>query len=211
MDITSEQIKSARERRQMTQQELADEVGVSLRTVGSWERGESVPRNRMGAVAEALGLEVPGARDYGQEAIKRRLGILGKERREQMGLGRIAFKDFADLGSDSTVQQFEFGQRWPRPQTLRKLETALGWRYRVMDELLEDPNRAASSVTFADLDKPAEQPAPRPLSAFSTAELMREVASRMEALQAGLGASTEQHHYDLAASDDHVEGEDDND
>ena len=33
----------------------------------------------------------------------------------------------------------------------------------------------------------------------------------MEALQAGLGASTEQHHYDLAASDDHVEGEDDRD
>ena len=153
---------------------------------------------------------VQSERDYGSEAVKRRLGILGKERREQLGLGRVQFADLADLGSDSTVQQFEFGQRWPRQQTLRKLESALGWRYRVMDDLIEDPNRAASSITFADLDKPAEQPAPRPLSAFSTAELLREVATRIETLQAGMGAVT-QTHYDLAASDDHVEGEDDRD
>ena len=154
---------------------------------------------------------VQSERDYGQDAMMRRLGLLAKQRREELGLGRVAFAELAGLGSDSTVQQFEFGQRWPRPQTLRKLEVALGWRNQVIDALTEDPNRAASSVTFADLDKPAETPAPRPLSAFSTAELLREVASRMEALQAGLGASTEQHHYDLAASDDHVEGEDDND
>jgi transcriptional regulator with XRE-family HTH domain len=154
---------------------------------------------------------VQSERDYGSEAVKRRLGILGKERREAMGMGRPAFAELAGLGSDSTVQQFEFGQRWPRPQTLRKLESALGWRYRVMDDLIEDPNRAASSITFADLDKPAEVPAPRPLSAFSTAELLREVAHRIESLQAGLGVVQEQHHFDLAASDDHVEGEDDRD
>jgi len=153
---------------------------------------------------------VQSERDYGQDAMMRRLGLLAKQRREEMGLGRVAFAELAGLGSDSTVQQFEFGQRWPRPQTLRKLEVALGWRNQVIDAMTEDLNRAASSVTFADLDKPAETPAPRPLSAFSTAELLREVASRMEALQAGLGAS-DQHHFDLAASDDHVEGEDDRD
>jgi len=151
-------------------------------------------------------------RDYGQEAMMRRLGLLAKQRREEMGLGRVAFAELAGLGSDSTVQQFEFGQRWPRPQTLRKLEVALGWRNQVIDELTEDLNRAASSVTFADLDRPAEVPAPKPLSAFSTAELLREVASRVDTLQAGMGAPVaEQHHYDLAASDDHVAGEDDND
>ena len=176
MGITAEQIKSARESRRMTQQELADAVGVSPLTVGSWERGESVPRNRMSAVVEALGTEIPGDRDYGQDAIKRRLGILGKERREQMGLGRIALKDFADLGSDSTVQQFEFSQRWPRQQTLRKLERALGWRYRIMDDLVKDATRAASSITLEELRKPAETPAPRPLSTFSTPGILRELA-----------------------------------
>lgn len=30
----------------MTQQELANQLGVTQRTVGNWERGESIPRNR---------------------------------------------------------------------------------------------------------------------------------------------------------------------
>jgi transcriptional regulator with XRE-family HTH domain len=154
---------------------------------------------------------VQSERDYGQEAMMRRLGLLAKQRREELGLGRVEFAKLAGLGSDSTVQQFEFGQRWPRPQTLRKLEVALGWRNQVIDELTESTWLKASEITLADLDKPAEQPAPRPLSAFSTAELMREVASRMEALQAGLGAPDMREHFDLAASDDHVEGEDDRD
>jgi len=150
-------------------------------------------------------------RDYGQEAMMRRLGLLAKQRREELGLGRVAFAELAGLGSDSTVQQFEFGQRWPRPQTLRKLEVALGWRNQVIDELTESTWLKASDITFADLDKPAAEVAPRPLSAFSTAELLREVAQRIESLQSVLGASQAQDHFDLAASDDHVEGEDDND
>ena len=175
-------------------------------------------------------------RDYGQEAMMRRLGLLAKQRREEMGLGRVAFAELAGLGSDSTVQQFEFGQRWPRPQTLRKLEVALGWRNQVIDELTESKWLKASSITFADLDKaPEELPAP-PLSAFSTTELLREVASRIEELQTvltahgmddvsdllpgpsredlyghRLGTAKSKADFDLAASDDHVEGEDDND
>lgn len=38
----------------MSQQELAEKVGVSLRTVGNWERGESIPRNREHALLEVL-------------------------------------------------------------------------------------------------------------------------------------------------------------
>jgi len=147
-------------------------------------------------------------RDYGQEAMMRRLGLLAKQRREEMGLGRVAFAELAGLGSDSTVQQFEFGQRWPRPQTLRKLEVALGWRNQVIDELTESTWLKASEITFADLDKPAAEVAPRPLSAFSTAELLREVASRLETLQAGIGAQAEQYNYDLAADHGNVPGED---
>lgn len=48
--MTGPEIKAARERAHMTQQELAEKVGVGLRTVGNWERGESVPKNRMAAI-----------------------------------------------------------------------------------------------------------------------------------------------------------------
>lgn len=51
----------ARERKRMTQQQLAEAVGVELRTVGGWERGESKPRNRMAALEEVLGVSLrPG-------------------------------------------------------------------------------------------------------------------------------------------------------
>ena len=213
MYITSEQIKSARERRQMTQQELADEVGVSLRTVGSWERGETVPRNRMGAVAEALGIEVPGERDYGQQAIRRRVGILAKQRREQLGLSRIAFAQHAGM-FDQAVMDFEFAKRWPRTATLRKFEAALGWKHGVTEQVLLS-DRAASSIELEDLDNPAViQPAGGSiaLAGISTAELLAELVRRNSAqVKAAAAPAAEQHHFDLAASDDHVEGEDDND
>lgn len=36
-------IKEIRKKLHLSQSELADTVGVSMRTVGSWERGESFP------------------------------------------------------------------------------------------------------------------------------------------------------------------------
>jgi len=211
MYITSEQIKSARERRQMTQQELADEVGVSLRTVGSWERGESIPRNRMGAIAEALGLEVEGERDFGPGAIRRRMGILAKQRREQLGLSRVAFAQHAGM-HDQAVQQFEYAQRWPRTATLRKFEDALGWKPFITEDILNS-SRRASTIELADLDNPSVvQPDPGsvPLAGVPTADLLAELVRRNDAARFAL-ASPAQDHFDLAASDDHVEGEDDND
>lgn len=41
--ITGEQIKAARQRAGLTQGELGQKVGVSLRTIGNWERGVSSP------------------------------------------------------------------------------------------------------------------------------------------------------------------------
>lgn len=52
--ISGEEIRQARERSGLTQSELAQRIGVSMRTVGNWERGESVPRNREGAIKVAL-------------------------------------------------------------------------------------------------------------------------------------------------------------
>ena len=53
-------IRRARERKRWTQQQLADELGVSLRAVGNWERDESVPRNTIGALEELLGIDLTG-------------------------------------------------------------------------------------------------------------------------------------------------------
>lgn len=49
------QIRSAREARGWTQEQLAARIGVGGRTVGNWERGETVPKNRMGKLREVLG------------------------------------------------------------------------------------------------------------------------------------------------------------
>lgn len=39
----------------MSQFDLASRVGVSARTIGAWERGESVSRNRLALLREVLG------------------------------------------------------------------------------------------------------------------------------------------------------------
>lgn len=52
-----EKLKAARERRKLTQQAIAEALGVSQPTIHSWESGETMPRmKRLAAVAEAYGL-----------------------------------------------------------------------------------------------------------------------------------------------------------
>lgn len=57
------QIKEARERAGMTQADLGKAVGVSMRTIGNWERGESVPRNRSAKIEEVLRPHLPHVPD----------------------------------------------------------------------------------------------------------------------------------------------------
>jgi DNA-binding transcriptional regulator YiaG len=185
-NISADDIKAGRERLHMTQQQLADEVGVSLRTVGSWERGETIPRNRLGALAEALNLE-SGEREFGRSALIKRLGQLAKQRREEVGLGRVPFADAAGLGSDATVRDFEFGRHLPTGRTLRKFEKALGWRLGSIDEVITAKDRRAATITMADLDElPTESAVGRPLATYPTADLLREVITRLTGLEAGL-------------------------
>lgn len=74
MDDLGQRIRAARERRMMTQQELADLVGVDKRTVGNWERGRVRPRNRMGKLTEVLDLEMSSL-EQAEEDIRRLRGI----------------------------------------------------------------------------------------------------------------------------------------
>lgn len=58
--ITGQQIRSARERAGLTQEELANRLGVSMRSVGNWERGATVPRSKSAAVEAILGDHLEG-------------------------------------------------------------------------------------------------------------------------------------------------------
>lgn len=199
MSISAEQIRAARERLHLTQKELADQVGVSSRTVGSWERGDTIPRNRMGALAEALGLEETEP-EFGYEALLRRVGQLVKQRREELGFGRAAFAKHAGLGSDKTIQDFEFGRHLPLGNSLRRIEKALRWRSGCIDDVMRGTDRKASSIRMEDLDKYDSSPKER-LAAFSTLELLDELRLRLENLQVFMGGMTPQAQelYGLAA------------
>lgn len=51
-------IKKLRRAKQMSQTDLAEQVGVNLRTVGAWERGETIPNAvQVWACAVALGTD----------------------------------------------------------------------------------------------------------------------------------------------------------
>ena len=193
----------------MTQQHLADELGVSLRTVGSWERGETVPRNRLAPLAEVLQLsEMP---EFGNEALLRRLGQLSKQRREELGLSRVSFAKEAGLGSDRTLREFEFGKSMPNSRSRMLIEKGLGWRLGVIEDMLRMTNRKASSIDMTELDAEDSMTlasrGPQSLALVPSAELLAELGRR-------LGVGTElpadlQHLYGLAAStnSEHLEGD----
>jgi len=163
-------------------------------------------------------------REFGREALIRRLGQLAKQRREELGLGRVTFAKAAGLGSDKTMQDFEFGRRLAHGTSLRKIERALGWRYGVVDEIMESPNRKASSIQLEDLDE-FEPGQPMPLDRIATADLLAEVIRRLTVIKGAIGtpqpsiqdvigvAAPHKDLFDLAASTnvEHLEDEHEDD
>jgi transcriptional regulator with XRE-family HTH domain len=67
MTELGDRIRSARERKRWSQEQLAEKVGTSLRSVGNWERGVNHPRNSLGRLEEVLGVTLvgPGGDDAG--------------------------------------------------------------------------------------------------------------------------------------------------
>jgi DNA-binding transcriptional regulator YiaG len=211
--ITGDEIRAGRERKMMTQQELADAVGVSLRTVSSWERGESVPRNRMAVIAEVLGLE--GAKEFGHDALLRQLGRLAKQRREEIGLPRQGMAREYGLGSDKTIVAFEFGRTLPSGTSQRKIERALDWKVGVIDEVMRMVNRKASDISMEELDAEdslylSAQGEVKGLELVSDDALLAEVRRRMTESSRHLSEAA-QHMFGLAASTnvEHLEDEGD--
>lgn len=62
METLGERIKRLREEQHLTQAELGDLVGVTARSVGNWERNESHPRNRIGALERYFGVSLSDGR-----------------------------------------------------------------------------------------------------------------------------------------------------
>lgn len=56
-------IKRAREAMRWTQQQLADAIGVDRKTVDNWENGRTQPRSSIGALEQALAVDLTGAGD----------------------------------------------------------------------------------------------------------------------------------------------------
>lgn len=198
----------------MTQDQLAEAIGVSKRSIGSWERGEAIPRNRIGALSDLLGLteSVP---EFGVEALRRRLGELAKQRREELGLSAKNFAVIAKLGSDKTVRQFEFARVMPYGIVQTKLEKALGWRLGAIDDTLRMVDRKASSITMEMLDAEdsmfmAKEGGIQSLALVSDDALLAELARRLGRVQSPM-TQPRQDLFDLAASTntEHLEGEDD--
>ena len=52
-------IRRARERKRMTQGELAAALGVSRSAVNSWENDRAVPQGSIGAIEELLDITIP--------------------------------------------------------------------------------------------------------------------------------------------------------
>jgi transcriptional regulator with XRE-family HTH domain len=51
-------IKRARERLRWTQDELAERMGVSTKSIDNWENGRTSPRSAIGALEEVLGISL---------------------------------------------------------------------------------------------------------------------------------------------------------
>ena len=215
MNITPEQIKEGRERMRMTQSQLAEEVGVSLRTVSSWERGESSPLNRSTVVAEILGINVKDeGPQFGTAALLRRVGYLAKRRREELGLSRLALSKAAHIGAEKTITNFEFGRNLPSGTSLRKLEKALEWRLGAVDDVMRMVDRKAESISMEEIDAEdslhiASQGAVG-LAYVSNEDLIAELRRRLNKVSDLYESdNTPQNLYGLAAStnSEHLEDE----
>lgn len=57
-DSIGTRIRRARERKRWTQQQLADAIGVNIKSVDNWENGRTSPRNSIGALEEIFGISL---------------------------------------------------------------------------------------------------------------------------------------------------------
>jgi DNA-binding XRE family transcriptional regulator len=224
--VDPDEIRSHRELWMMSRETMAEMVGVPVKTVIEWEEGVvPVPDGKVGVVRRVLdirsgkegsdGPRIPQS-DFGQAALLRQLGRLAKQRREELGLGRVPFAKEAGLGSDKTIVDFEFGRRLMNGTNQRKVEKALGWRLGVIDDVMRMVNRKASEISMEDVDAEdslhlAAQKG-LGLALVSNEDLLEELAKRLGAVPNPFKNKDPKNLYGLAASTnvEHLEDEEGN-
>mgnify|MGYP002351276966 CR=1 FL=1 len=104
--ITGEQLRDARSRAGLTQEQLANQVGTTLRSIGNWERGSGVPKGREAAIRDLLGdlLMGPSSNPLAEASDVALLAELGRRlaRTEQIGAtdGRAAAEEATEPGEE---------------------------------------------------------------------------------------------------------------
>jgi transcriptional regulator with XRE-family HTH domain len=111
----------------------------------------------------------------------RQLGMLAKQRREEIGLNRDAFRRQAGIESELAIKDFEYGRSLPTEDMQLKLENALGWKLGVIAVVVA--NSKTEALTMEELDAEdslylAGQVGAPSLASASDAELLAEVARR---------------------------------
>ncbi len=161
-------LRSRRERRGLTQRELAEAAGVARRSIAGWESGESIRPNSASKVAEALGVSVSDLCEEWMEATvglappskdERTEKLLAMLRRyEEMARRREAF-DFSatDLtrvsGYVATESIYGAAQAVNRgdgavvAEVLGRATTVLDWLQTQAAEREEKEARARANIT----------------------------------------------------------------
>lgn len=139
------------------------------------------------ALAADLSFE-PGDYQWGEAALRSKIGALAKQRREELGLSRDAMAERAKVANKTTIMQFEFARTKPHGNTLRALENALEWKFGSIDEALESGKRAGD-LLMEDFDLYDRKPKDRPLASYSTEEVLAEAIKRLSDIKGALGPS----------------------
>jgi transcriptional regulator with XRE-family HTH domain len=92
-------LRAQRTARQLTQQELAEQLGLTQGAVGLWERG-AVPPLRVGEVLDLLEQIAPVDRLTGEELRRRRqqLGLRQQDLADRLGLSQVAITRWERVG-----------------------------------------------------------------------------------------------------------------
>ena len=122
-----EKIKTFRNRLNITQQELADLSGISLRALSNYEKGSRIPPLEiMIRIAKALNVDIKDL-DEKSPLVDYYDDILGKKIKLYRKYKSLTQKQLADkIGvSEITIRRYESNQKEPKHNTLIKIAEAL--------------------------------------------------------------------------------------
>lgn len=119
-----EQIKTARQLRGLTQEELGERCGIGAANIRKYESGKQIPRiATLQKIAEALDLQVSSF--LPAFGITESLGNRIRTVRKRQGLSVAELGERLEI-SGSLVGRYERGEENPKPSTIHRFADALG-------------------------------------------------------------------------------------